>query len=56
MVISHGVTGNKDEPFVVALAEGLATAGFPALSSRFLETGIPRKNLPTVAQAKKWGT
>ena len=26
VVLGHGVTGNKDRPFVVALAEGLAAA------------------------------
>ena len=30
-VLGHGVTGNKDRPFIVALAEGLAEAGIPAL-------------------------
>ncbi len=31
VVIGHGVTGHKDRPFLVALAEGLAAAGVPAL-------------------------
>ncbi len=31
VVIGHGVTGHKDRPFLVALAEGLAGAGIPAL-------------------------
>ena len=31
VVIGHGVTGHKDRPFLVALAEGLARAGIPAL-------------------------
>lgn len=31
VVIGHGVTGHKDRPFHVALAEGLARAGIPAL-------------------------
>ena len=31
VVIGHGVTGHKDRPFLVALAEGLAHAGIPAL-------------------------
>jgi fermentation-respiration switch protein FrsA (DUF1100 family) len=31
VVIGHGVTGHKDRPFLVALAEGLAQAGIPAL-------------------------
>jgi alpha-beta hydrolase superfamily lysophospholipase len=31
VVIGHGVTGHKDRPFLVALAEGLAAAGISAL-------------------------
>ena len=31
VVIGHGVTGHKDRPFLVALAEGLGGAGIPAL-------------------------
>jgi alpha/beta superfamily hydrolase len=39
VVIGHGVTGNKDRPFVVALAEGLAKAGLPALRFSFAGNG-----------------
>lgn len=39
VVIGHGVTGNKDRPFVVALAEGLAQAGFSALRFSFSGNG-----------------
>ena len=39
VVIGHGVTGNKDRPFVVALADGLAAAGFPALRFSFSGNG-----------------
>ena len=35
----HGVTGNKDRPFVVALAEGLAAAGIHALRFSFAGNG-----------------
>ena len=31
VIIGHGVTGHKDRPFLVALAEGLAGAGIPVL-------------------------
>ena len=34
LIIGHGVTGNKDRPFVVALAEAVSTAGINVL--RFL--------------------
>jgi uncharacterized protein len=39
VVIGHGVTGNKDRPFVVALAEGLAKAGIPAIRFSFSGNG-----------------
>jgi uncharacterized protein len=39
VVIGHGVTGNKDRPFVVALAEGLARAGIAALRFSFSGNG-----------------
>lgn len=39
VVVGHGVTGNKDRPFVVALAEGLAAAGIPTLRFSFSGNG-----------------
>ncbi len=39
VVIGHGVTGNKDRPFVVALGEGLSKAGVPALRISFPGNG-----------------
>lgn len=39
VVLGHGVTGNKDRPFVVALGEGLAAAGLPALRFSFSGNG-----------------
>lgn len=38
-ILGHGVTGNKDRPFVVALAEGLAAAGIHALRFSFAGNG-----------------
>lgn len=38
-VIGHGVTGNKDRPFVVALAQALAQAGIPCLRFSFAGNG-----------------
>ena len=38
-VLGHGVTGNKDRPFVIALAEGLAAAGIHALRFSFAGNG-----------------
>ena len=39
VVIGHGVTGNKDRPFVVALAEALSEDGIPALRVSFSGNG-----------------
>ena len=39
VVIGHGVTGNKDRPFVAALAEGLAASGINALRFSFAGNG-----------------
>jgi uncharacterized protein len=39
VVIGHGVTGNKDRPFVAALADGLALSGFNALRVSFAGNG-----------------
>lgn len=39
IVLGHGVTGNKDRPFIVALAEGLAAAGINALRISFSGNG-----------------
>lgn len=39
VVLGHGVTGNKDRPFVVALAEALAEAGVHALRFSFSGNG-----------------
>ncbi len=38
-VIGHGVTGNKDRPFVLALAEGLSKAGISAIRFSFSGNG-----------------
>jgi pimeloyl-ACP methyl ester carboxylesterase len=39
VVLGHGVTGNKDRPFVVALAGALAAAGINALRISFSGNG-----------------
>ena len=39
VVIGHGVTGNKDRPALVALAEGLAAAGISALRFSYAGNG-----------------
>ena len=39
VIIGHGVTANKDRPFVAALANGLAMAGVPSLRFSFSGNG-----------------
>jgi alpha/beta superfamily hydrolase len=39
VVIGHGVTGNKDRPFVVALADALSADGIPTLRMSFSGNG-----------------
>ncbi|MFP6887707.1 MAG: alpha/beta fold hydrolase [Opitutales bacterium] len=39
LIVGHGVTGNKDRPFVVALAEAVAAEGIPVLRFSFAGNG-----------------
>lgn len=39
VVLGHGVTGNKDRPFVVALAEAISKMGVPAVRFSFSGNG-----------------
>ena len=39
LIIGHGVTGNKDRPFVVALADAVAAEGLPVLRFSFSGNG-----------------
>jgi pimeloyl-ACP methyl ester carboxylesterase len=39
VVLGHGVTGNKDRPLLVALAEGLEAKGWPCLRISFSGNG-----------------
>ncbi len=39
VILGHGVTGNKDRPHLVALAEGLAALGWPCLRISFSGNG-----------------
>ena len=39
LIIGHGVTGNKDRPWAVALGEAAANAGIPALRFSFAGNG-----------------
>lgn len=40
VVLGHGVTGNKDRPLLVALAEGLAARGWPCLRLSWSGNGL----------------
>jgi pimeloyl-ACP methyl ester carboxylesterase len=39
VILGHGVTGNKDRPHLVAIAEGLAALGWPCLRISFMGNG-----------------
>lgn len=39
VVLGHGVTGNKDRPLLIAVAEGLAARGWPCLRISFSGNG-----------------
>jgi pimeloyl-ACP methyl ester carboxylesterase len=39
VILGHGVTGNKDRPLMVALAEGLSAKGWPCLRLSFSGNG-----------------
>lgn len=39
VILAHGVTGNKDRPLLVALAEGLSARGWPCLRLSFAGNG-----------------
>jgi len=39
VILGHGVTGNKDRPLLVALAEGLSKLGWPCLRFSFSGNG-----------------
>lgn len=39
VILGHGVTGNKDRPLLVAVAEGLAKEGWPCLRLSFSGNG-----------------
>lgn len=39
LLLGHGVTGNKDRPLLVALAEGLAARGWPCLRLSYSGNG-----------------
>ena len=54
-VLGHGVTGNKDRPFVIALAEGLAAAGIHALRFSFAGNGASEGRFADATISKEVG-
>jgi uncharacterized protein len=55
VVLGHGVTGNKDRPFIVALAEGLAQAGINALCFSFAGNGASEGRFADCTISKEVG-
>jgi uncharacterized protein len=39
LILGHGVTGNKDRPLLIAVAEGMAARGWPCLRMSFSGNG-----------------
>jgi uncharacterized protein len=52
-VLGHGVTGNKDRPLLVALAEGLAARGWPCLRLSFAGNGGSQGDFAACTIAKE---
>ena len=55
VVLGHGVTGNKDRPLLVALAEGLAAKGWPCLRISFSGNGESEGNFGESTITKQIG-
>ena len=54
LIIGHGVTGNKDRPFVVALAEAVASEGMAVLRFPSQEMESPAAIFVIVPFPKRW--
>lgn len=55
VVLGHGVTGNKDRPHLVALAEGLSKLGWPCLRFSFSGNGGSEGNFGDSTISKEIG-
>lgn len=55
MILGHGVTGNKDRPQLVALAEGLAALGWPCLRVSFSGNGASEGRFEDCCISKEVG-
>jgi len=55
VVIGHGVTANKDRPFLVALADGFAARGIAALRMSFAGNGDSEGDFAAATITKEFG-
>jgi pimeloyl-ACP methyl ester carboxylesterase len=55
VILGHGVTGNKDRPQLVALAEGLAALGWPCLRISFSGNGASEGRFEDCCISKEIG-
>ncbi|MGV3774410.1 MAG: alpha/beta hydrolase [Verrucomicrobiales bacterium] len=53
VVIGHGVTGNKDRPFLVALAEAISKMGVPTVRISFAGNGASGGKFPDCTISKE---
>ena len=55
VILGHGVTGNKDRPHLVALADGLAALGWPCLRISFSGNGASEGRFGDCSMTKEIG-
>jgi pimeloyl-ACP methyl ester carboxylesterase len=55
VILGHGLTGNKDRPLLVALAEGLAGRGWPCLRISYTGNGESEGNFTDSCITKQVG-
>lgn len=55
VILAHGVTGDKDRPLLVALAEGLAARGWPCLRLSFPGNGASEGDFGEATITKESG-
>ena len=53
VILGHGVTGNKDRPLLIALAEALEASGFPSCAFPFQVMDCRRGTLWIPASPRK---
>lgn len=55
IVLGHGVTGNKDRPLLIALAEGLSVRGWPCLRISYAGNGASEGDFRDATISKESG-